>query len=123
MCKKIYRIFAILFIFLSSACSGIESHNTQESDLEILHGISVFGDNLLLQVSTNGCTQKEHFKINLDDNDEQYELTVMRSKPDLCRRKTSLMELQFSLKALTIDKTKNIIITNPIRAFNGVRFK
>lgn len=122
MRKKIYRPIAILLAFLSTACSGIEGKNTQPIDLEILHGMSVIGDNLLLQVRTNGCTRKEHFKLNLADKANKTELTVIRKKPDLCRKRTSVMEIQYSLEDLNISQEKEIVLKNPIRPFDGIRF-
>lgn len=122
MYKKIYRPFIILLAFLSTACNGIESMNTQPSELEILHGMSVIDDNLLLQVRTNGCTLKEHFKLTFLDNDNKTELTVIRKKPDHCRKRTSVMEIRYSLKALNISQEKEISVKNSIQPFDGIRF-
>lgn len=121
MCKKIYRPIAILLTFLSTACSGLEENNSKPTDLEVLHGMTIKGDSLALLVRTNGCTLKEHFKLSFVEKGKKAELTVIRKKPDYCRKRTSVMEIQYSLEALSISQEKDIILKNPIRPFDGVR--
>ncbi len=55
--------------------------------LEVLKGISLTADSLIFRVATGGCTEKDHFKVNVDKGitgQPPYLVSIYRMVPDSC---------------------------------------
>ncbi|NHZ80554.1 hypothetical protein F2P44_14910 [Massilia sp. CCM 8695] len=71
--------------------------------LERLHGIRFERKNLVLWVTSSGCTGKDDFQIRLAKAKTAPTLEIVRIKPDLCKAVNHVVELSFSWEELGLD--------------------
>ncbi|MGD8914403.1 MAG: hypothetical protein PVI97_05755 [Candidatus Thiodiazotropha sp.] len=95
--------------------------------IEPLIGVMLAVDSLKFVVISNGCTSKESFNFVFDSSTKQTsttrELSIVRIKPDTCRRLPRTIELEYSLSEVGIKKNESITISNPLSAFHMPTFK
>ena len=70
------------------------SIKVQAEQNELLYGLKVSGNTLAVQVKSQGCTNDKSFRLVWENNN----LTVMRVKPDHCRRLPHLIWVTFSFE-------------------------
>lgn len=108
---NIFTRFAILLIIPVTGCSAsdvLPSTTVQSSEsvkpsatalhtskvqLVNLHGLEAKDNKLRLQVMSNGCTKGKSFKLIWQGDN----LTVLRLKPDYCRRVPHTIWLEFEI--------------------------
>ncbi|MCU7917500.1 MAG: hypothetical protein KZQ95_03980 [Candidatus Thiodiazotropha sp. (ex Epidulcina cf. delphinae)] len=120
MKKQITTTVLSVILIIASGC-----HATAKSAnpiVESLHGISVTANSLSFAVTSNGCTRKEHFGFIVQPATVP-QLTIVRKRPDNCRRKRHVIELEYPLPMVGIDGKKAIAISNPLKAFYSQTFK
>lgn len=82
----------------------------QESgSVEILHGLTVNENNIIITVTSTGCTDESNFKIEVVKTLPPL-VTFIRVKPDLCKVAPHSVNLYFSLKEIGFAdfKVKNL---------------
>ena len=67
--------------------------------IEILHGLVLTETTATITVTSNGCTAKEDFQIQLQESKPPI-LTIIRVKPDLCEAAPHSIDIIFSLKEI-----------------------
>ena len=87
-----------------------------KTPLDGIYGAEISGDKLLLRVPSNGCTDKDSFKTDIDLLEEQeYALKVTRVKDDNC--KAFLPEgvsMEYGFEELRVPAGARITILNPL---------
>ena len=78
--------------------------NINIDELAVIHGVEVSPNTIKVQVTSNGCTSKESFKLHWQQN----KLTLERIKPDNCRRMPHKKWLEFNLP----EAVKSVYIVN-----------
>jgi len=81
---------------------------------ESISRVEFDGEILTFTVISNGCTRAEHFSVKEDIVDGQCQLTIVRDKPDFCRRAPLPVDLSISWQPSDTYASKEIIITNPL---------
>jgi hypothetical protein len=102
--KNFFRLFVGISLWLTVSCSAVEKQ------LEPLFGIVLTKGNIRIQVQSNGCTNDKSFSIELNNN----ELTIYRVKPDLCRRGSFRVWIDFSKHY----RITQLTLKNPIKFFD-----
>jgi hypothetical protein len=100
-------ILITLLFFL--ACAHAESDH-----IEPLMGAQVQSENIVLQVFTGGCTNKNSFVINTRKNIDTLEVTFLRVIPDNCEAYLPNGRfLLYELEELGIQSGQTVKIMNP----------
>ena len=66
---------------------------TQVKDAERVYGIAFEGNAVTAKVISTGCTSSEHFEVRHEVQEGQCYLTLIRNKPDYCRRAPFAMDV------------------------------
>lgn len=66
----------------------------QVMDAERVYRIALEQGAVVADVISTGCTLAEHFEIRQEINEAQCQLTLVRNKPDFCRRVPFVMEVR-----------------------------
>lgn len=120
---KIASLAAVVAVGLSaSACVIIdadEGHRdvsvTKGYPLEPLYAARVDEDDLVVRVSSNGCTKPEDFAVESSRRDDLTAFTFTRKRPDMCRALLAEgVELRFPLDAYGVDRGGKIRVRNPL---------
>ena len=59
---------------------------TRVKDAERVYGIAFDGNSVMAKVISTGCTSSEHFEVRHEVREARCYLTLVRNKPDFCRR-------------------------------------
>jgi len=86
----------------------------KDETLESISRVEFNGETLAFTVISNGCTRAEHFSVKENIVDGQCQLTIVRDKPDFCRRAPLSVDLSISWQPSDACESKEIIITNPL---------
>jgi hypothetical protein len=70
---------------------------------EIIHSISFRNDKMFLEVTSNGCTQADSFRLDVAHGINYDTLTVVRIRKDECKMMPHIIELEFPIP---LDSTK-----------------
>jgi hypothetical protein len=65
--------------------------------IETLHGLMLTENQVIITVTSNGCTDKGDFKIQLKESHPPI-ATFVRVQPDICKAAVHSVDLTFSLK-------------------------
>ncbi|MCG8367362.1 MAG: hypothetical protein MJA27_29000 [Pseudanabaenales cyanobacterium] len=81
---------------------------------ETLHGLVLTETTATITVTSNGCTEKSHFEVQLQESSPPI-ATFIRVKPDLCRVVPHSVDIVFSLKEVgaTSFKVANLFEPGP----------
>ena len=86
--------------FIVSACLETTADNvsrekvaTPVKDAERVFGIAFEANAVTAKVMSTGCTAPEHFEITHEVREGQCYLTLVRNKPDFCRRVPFAMDV------------------------------
>lgn len=116
------RVLTVLSIIMMTTGGCLATTKVEKPHVEPLHGASLTGSSLRFVVTSNGCTQLEHFGIVMQHGNIP-QLTVVRKKQDNCRRKRRALEFEYPLSMVGIDATTAFTIGNPFIAFRKQTFK
>lgn len=122
---KFAPLAAVILLGLSvSACVIIDADEGRhdiavtKSDghpLEPLYATRVERDDLVVRVSSNGCTKPEDFAVESSRRDDLTSFTFVRKRPDMCRALLAEgVELRFPLDAYGVDRGGRIRVRNPL---------
>lgn len=82
-------LFAALIIYLGSLSTAIAQ------ELEPIHGISVDRKNIIVKVTSNGCTQSEDFRVIVNVSKLGTVMEIYRDKQDQCKMTPQKVDLAF----------------------------
>jgi hypothetical protein len=122
---KLASLAAIIALGLStSACVIIDAdegrHDVSVTKgagdaLEPLQGAHVDKNDLVVRVSSNGCTKIEDFAVDSQRRDDLTSFTFVRKRPDMCRALIAEgVELRFPLDAFGVERGGKIRVRNPL---------
>ncbi len=66
---------------------------------ETLHGLSIRDNKIVIAVTSNGCTQAEHFRVDVVSGIAGFLVTVVRSQPDACKMTPHVQEFELEFPA------------------------
>lgn len=111
----------ILLVYIVFTCAILPVADEKPVDykeaytLETLYGFELKNENIVITVMSNGCTKKDDFRLLTSSTLEGYDVSIIRSKPDRCRRMPMLDEI-----AIALDDSKK---THHFRILNSVKMK
>ena len=122
---KFAPLAAVIALGLStSACVIIDadeghhdiSVSKSSSDrLEPLQAVRVERDDLVIRVSSNGCTRSEDFAVESQRRDGLTAFTFTRKRPDMCRALIAEgVELRYPLETFGVERGGQIRVRNPL---------
>ncbi|MDJ0715435.1 MAG: hypothetical protein QNJ54_14615 [Prochloraceae cyanobacterium] len=76
---------------------------------ETLHGLVLTETSIIITVTSNGCTEKKDFKIELQESKPPI-VTFIRVVPDPCKMVSHSIDITFSLKEIGVAQFK---VANP----------
>lgn len=78
--------FALSGCVIVASDDGLDYHSGWDSDSGSVFGATVLTDSVAFLVTSNGCTDKSYFNIDIDRHDEdEYSVTIDRRQQDRCR--------------------------------------
>ena len=83
--------------------------------VETLHGLKLTDTQVIITVTSNGCTDKDDFKIELKESHPAI-ATFIRVQPDFCRAAAHSVDIAFSLKEVGAAEFK---VDNPFEPGPG----
>ena len=108
----------LLGLLLAStiACSpqptqGIEGNKMKR--LETLHSVNPQKSFIGITVTGYGCTAAEHFRIQVAHSQNNCQVSIFRTRPDVCRRMPMPISLELPWNAEEMCGDATITITNP----------
>ncbi|MBW9264256.1 MAG: hypothetical protein K1565_01870 [Candidatus Thiodiazotropha sp. (ex. Lucinisca nassula)] len=107
---------------MMTAGGCVATTKAEKTYAEPLHDFRLTDTSLWFTVTSNGCTQLEHFDIVMQHADIP-QLTVVRKKQDNCRRKRRALDIEYPLSMVGIDATTAFTIGNPFIPFRKQIFK
>lgn len=122
---KFAPLAAVIALGLStSACVIIdadEGHHdisvtkSVSDGLEPLQAVRVDRDDLVIRVSSNGCTRSDDFAVESQRRDGLTAFTFTRKRPDLCRALIAEgVELRYPLETFGVARGDKIRVRNPL---------
>lgn len=93
---------------------------------EVLHGIELTDQKLIITVATGGCTKKDDFHVEVNKGFTRlppYLVTVYRIKSDDCRGNFEPIRISFSLKELGLEGNVDFRVLNRIGNTSDHRLK
>ncbi|MFN3536972.1 MAG: hypothetical protein ACK4Y4_05950 [Brevundimonas sp.] len=85
-------------------------------ELESVHGVRFERDQALVRVTSNGCTDKSDFSVEIVDGGAMAgEMTLVRSEPDHCRALIAEgVELSWTYAELGLERGAALVLANPL---------
>lgn len=84
--------------------------------LESVHGVHFERDRAIVRVTSNGCTEKAHFRVEIVDGDDAAgEIALVRETPDHCRALVADgVELSWTYGELGLSRGAALVLANPL---------
>jgi hypothetical protein len=83
--------------------------------LEPLQAVRVERDDLVIRVSSNGCTRSDDFAVESQRRDGLTAFTFTRKRPDMCRALIAEgVELRYPLETFGVARGDKIRVRNPL---------
>ena len=79
---------------------------------EVLYGIKVTKESVIFLVLSNGCTERSNFVCQVDGRCKTPAVTLYRIKEDTCKKKPTIIEIEFSKEKLNLNKAPAFTVTN-----------
>ena len=85
-------------------------------ELESVHGVRFEREQALVRVTSNGCTEKSDFSVEIVDGGAMAgEMTLVRDEPDNCRALIAEgVELSWSYEELGLERGAALVLANPL---------
>ncbi|MFN3816940.1 hypothetical protein [Brevundimonas sp.] len=85
-------------------------------ELESVHGVRFERDQALVRVTSNGCTDKSDFSVEIVDGGAMAgEMTLVRNEPDHCRALIAEgVELSWTYAELGLERGAALVLANPL---------
>ena len=111
----------VSLVFIISCSSDISSKQwdaDKYAEAMPLKSAKVVGNNLSFIALSNGCSKNTHFKVNIENiEEEQALIKVVRLHPDNCKRMPFLNTFSLKLNQELLGKTVKVV--NPKLEFTG----
>lgn len=118
--KKIWYFSFLLACGCSSAANKqlhTKDSSASKSQIAVLQSARLNTKSLAFEVLSYGCSKKSHFKLDYSQIEQsKVNITVIRLKPDLCKKKPELKLIELPLRDIFNEKTV-VSVTNPFRAY------
>jgi hypothetical protein len=122
---KLASLAAVIALGLStSACVIIDADDVRHESitaqgsnqpLEPLMAARVDGADLVVRVTSNGCTRQEDFSVETQRRDGLTAFSFVRKRPDNCRALIAEgVELRYPLDAFGVERGGKIRVRNPL---------
>lgn len=122
---KFAPLAAVVLLGLStSACVIIDADDVRHDvsatrsgadGLEPLQAVRVDRDDLVVRVSSNGCTRSDDFAVESQRRDGVTAFTFVRKRPDMCRALIAEgVELRYPLETFGVARGDRIRLRNPL---------
>ena len=85
-----------------------------EKPIEPVGQISYEEGNVSATVVSTGCTASEHFEVTSELRDSSCYITLVRTKPDYCRRVPFAVNVSIEWEPTASCETAPLVFTNPI---------
>jgi hypothetical protein len=118
-------IKSVSFLFICSmaivSCTLPAAEHTQEFQpvktvsLETLYGFNVTESFIIFTVISTGCTKEKDFQLQTSATPDGYDVSILRGKPDRCRRAPMYQEIKIPL-----DHTRK---NDHFRILNSIKMK
>jgi len=108
-------IMAVISCTLPAAEERAQLRNQSPLELEVLYGFSLAQESIIITVISTGCTQEEDFHLQTSSTPDGYDVSIMRTKPDRCRRAPMYEQIRIPL-----DHSKK---SDHFRILNSVKMK
>ncbi|AZZ95221.1 hypothetical protein EUZ85_01760 [Hahella sp. KA22] len=116
------RIILALGLTLSMAATSGYAEETEApqtgvplSRPAVLQSVSIQLDQLVFSVKSTGCTRRDDFRLFWEGPD----LTVVRLKPDMCRKKAHWATFSLPLTDPELQEWESLYINNPLVIHSG----
>ena len=115
-------VAVIALAMTTSACVIIDaddhpdtSVNITKTDLEPIQGATIDKGDLVIRVSSNGCTNAADFAVDSTRRDGSASFAFTRKRPDLCRALMAQgVDLRFPLDAYGVERGGKVRVRNPL---------
>jgi hypothetical protein len=111
-------------LFAMPAVSFVELETPPESSIEekaplflieeVLHGVELTKEKLIITVMSGGCTKEGDFRFDVNKKTAPYIVTVYRIAPDDCKRTPEPIQISYSREELSLDGHVEFILRNKI---------
>ena len=118
MNKIITSIFALLLFSQSSVFAF-----PIDEEVAVLHGIEITREDLILTVTSTGCTGNNHFNIDMDTSITPFSVTIYRVKGDRCRAAPHFKKLIFSREELGLEGDERGLVKFTLQNDLGTTFR
>jgi hypothetical protein len=108
-------IMAVISCTLPAADERKQASFLQGMELETLYGFNLGQESIIISVIGTGCTHEKDFHLQTSATPEGYDVSIMRIKPDRCRRAPMLEQIRIPLDP----KRKN----DHFRLLNSIKMK
>lgn len=100
MIKNLSFLFVFIMAVISCTLPAAEESSSvyqRPFELETLYGFKLAQDSIIITVISTGCTQEEDFHLQTSSTPEGYDVSIMRTKPDRCRRAPMYQQIRIPL--------------------------
>lgn len=122
---KLASLAAVIALGLSTSACVIIDADEGRHDISVTRGVSdgleplqavrVERDDLVVRVSSNGCTRSDDFAVESQRRDGLATFTFTRKRPDMCRALIAEgVELRYPLETFGVARGDKIRVRNPL---------
>jgi hypothetical protein len=122
---KLAPLAAVIALGLSTSACVIIDADEGHRDISVTRGVSdgleplqavrVDRDDLVVRVSSNGCTRSDDFAVESQRRDGLATFTFTRKRPDMCRALIAEgVELRYPLETFGVARGDKIRVRNPL---------
>lgn len=110
-----------ILIGLATGCTN-STPSTSTDKLAIIHSFRLTETHLIFSVSSNGCTDKNNFKLRFEPFPSA-RLSIIQLKYDGCRRRKKEVTLKYSLQTVNISVDQAFVLNNPVKPYQKTIFQ
>lgn len=113
----IFKYFFLFTVFFLTACFNPAQKNTKLIEfqkIETLKRIGIKENHINIRVNSTGCTKSNDFIVNSEIKNNHCLVTIIRIKPDLCKRATYEIDLVINWNKNSACSLNKIEILNPL---------
>jgi hypothetical protein len=90
-------IMAVISCTLPAADERTALANKEPLEMEVLYGFKLAAESIVITVVSTGCTREDDFHLQTSPTPEGYDVSIMRTKPDRCRRAPMYEQIRIPL--------------------------
>lgn len=97
-----------------NACMPLQSNANDDKAIETLYSFSAVSENLEIGVKSSGCTKSEDFSTYVVWGENEDHLSIVRTKPDRCRRMPMIKRVIISVDPAKLKSGRSVVLDNPV---------